>query len=395
MSEFKAETSSETSQARAYGLDESDDQLDSEGEQKFIPQPTPTTEFAVVFEQATQKVKEMKSLEDQLKSAEGEAEQMKAEIKNKEMEVGKIADENETLKNEIKRSRADLAAYETLYRESLETANREKEQLEKTREEQEATIEKYKIDMEACKLLVKELQTELEKCQQETMEAVNAQSDAYKTLTDILPRLAPKPEKQRFSAPGNEFTSPATPDAQKRALPESQSELPGNMSMPISQRKRPRAKTVVNEYHRNYNSKYKKEMRLKNAELETCKKQCNEFAARVRKCERDLDDLKKRHSKLRQECATLKAQNSSSGGKIRQTEKKKELTAPLEKRKRPLPKPQSEPVIPQKKRIPRAKTVISHYNLRKRIMPEPQCAGTIPGPEEKKRRRAKTVVNNR
>ncbi|KAI1698062.1 hypothetical protein Ddc_19338 [Ditylenchus destructor] len=68
-----------------------------------------------------------------------------------------------------------------------------------------------------------------------------------------------------------------------------------------------------------------------------------------------------------------------------------------DERKQPLPEPQNVPPIPQNKRIPRAKSVVNepHYNLRKGLMPQPQCAGNMSGPEEKKRRRAKTVVNEK
>ncbi|KAI1709001.1 hypothetical protein Ddc_14087 [Ditylenchus destructor] len=230
MAEFKPKTSSETSQTRASGLDESEDLLDSEG---FMAQPTsvvrnkvpekqtPTAQLVAVLEEAAQKV--MSSLEDQLKSAQGEAEQMKAEIKNKEMEAVKMAGEIETLKNEIERSRADLAASKTRYRETIAKL---KEQLEKTKTTAGATIEKYKTELEACKKRLDNIQIgakngalvnqllvkELEKWRQEAKEAVNANSDAYKALMDIIPRLAPKSEKQRFIVPEHELTSPATPD---------------------------------------------------------------------------------------------------------------------------------------------------------------------------------------
>ncbi|KAI1696793.1 hypothetical protein DdX_18861 [Ditylenchus destructor] len=450
MSEFKAETFSESSQTRTYGLDESDDQLDSEGEQKFTDRSesleplevidnhknyialseklrasdarnlqllteirqisskyqtsieelkiaqerirkletkvqekqTPMAQLMAILEETTQKVKseEISMLENLLKSAQAEAEKMKSEIKNKDAEAEKMAAENETLKQKIERSLEDLAASKKRcretnaslrqFRKSLETANREKErmteQFVKTRKEQGSRL------------------------------------TAYSTFFE----------------------------------------------------------------------KYKTEMRSKDAELETCKKRldltlrsfgakdqkCTEFAADLKKCKSDFEDLKKRHSELSQENATLKVQNAtlkdqnnSSVSKICEMEQKlaefnakidefdaekkqeverreslvKELQTELEKCRQEAKEavsarshayrtltdllPQLAPSDQEKQRfsVPEPQFISpAPPEARKRPLPsaqfEPQpilyfakrpCADNIPDLEEKRRRRAKTVIN--
>ncbi|KAI1700383.1 hypothetical protein Ddc_18116 [Ditylenchus destructor] len=214
-----------------------------------------------VLEETTQKVKskEILRMENQLKSVESKAQQMKTEVKNIEREAEKIAGENEKLKQKIEQSRKDLDASEERYRktnaslkecrESLETANREKEQMAeqfvKTRKEQDLTFEKYKTEKERSE---KEMQTTLEQCRQEVKKAVTAGIHAYRTLTDLLPELEPKPEEPRFSVPEPKLTSV---DARKGPLPETQYEPePAIQALPprASDKKRcHRTKSVVSE----------------------------------------------------------------------------------------------------------------------------------------------------
>ncbi|KAI1717035.1 hypothetical protein Ddc_10173 [Ditylenchus destructor] len=211
-----------------------------------------------------------------------------------------------------------------------------------------------------------------------------------------------------------------------------------------------------------FSEKYKTEMQSKDAELEaykmrldrtqqcfTAKEQkCAEFATDLRKCNSDLEGLKKRHSELSRENATLKDQNKSSLVKIRQMkqkmvefeakiagfneEKKREVDRrgalmkelqtnlakcmillpqlePSEPRKRSLPEPQFKPEPTailamrsegsEKKKCRRTKSVVSEaesshsYSLRKRTAPKcVSCEENTTGPEEKKCRRAQSMA---
>ncbi|KAI1695854.1 hypothetical protein DdX_19349 [Ditylenchus destructor] len=359
MSEFKAETSSESSQTRTYGLDESDDQLDSEGEQKFTDRSesleplevidnhnnyialseklrasdarnlqllteirqisgkyqtsteelkivqerirqletkvqekqTPMAQLMAILEETTQKVKseEISMLENLLKSAEAEAEKMKAEIKNKDAEAEKMAGgiflkyktemRSKDAELEASKKRLDLTLrsfgakdqkctefaadlkkcksdFEDLKKRHSELSQENatlKDQnnssvskiceMEQKMAELEAKIDGFdaekKQEVERRETIVKELQTELEKCRQEAKEAVNARSHAYRTLTDLLPQLAPSDQRKR-PLPAAQYEPQPILYFAKRPCADNIPDL--------EEKRRRRAKTVINEH---------------------------------------------------------------------------------------------------------------------------------------------------